>query len=1005
MMKSYLSPAAILFFSLFGSAIAQPIQSPFQFVQADNDTLASPILPLPPVYIKSHVKLDGKGHFVVSNDSIGFDRIRFFGTELEYTAQFLGSTDAHILAKRLHKLGFNAVRLIDNDYNNWNGGSFFDNSNKNTSYNINPLLLAKFDTLVYELKNQGIYSFLVLNSTHDFFPGDGVAQWDTVHYNSQFVHFIDNRASELHRMWAKTLLTHVNPLTGLRLGDDPALAAIEITSPGLSLMAGWRFNYLNWINTNNVVNRGGTQTVGWNRSRRLDTLFSQYLLHKYGSDAGINNAWAGPPVINSPNLVDDGSFEQAGSSAWSFNVYNGATGVSSLLSPGIDSQFCIWNILSTLSTKPDAGDAVLANASTRLGKDTLYQISFYAKIHFDPAKPVLTRPIIVYIQNYQNYTVSLSTSQMIDTAWKKYTFTFRAASAGLHRLVFAFGQQLGDPMFDGVSIKKQSEVGFVLGETSNNFSVIRIPYGATDLLPRQRVRDMALFYDSLQNDYFIAMKKCIADTIKSSVLVNFYCPEWWGSIQDVYANRFGDFAQAHINSDYSRQRDASTPNTDSTWVMSNNSLLTDLYNGDMGYLASEAIDGKPFIGRYMNLVTNQQCAAEIPFFTSYASLQDWDGLFFPNYATYYEDLFANYARKDIWWSIAGNPSLLVQMPQASDAFRNEKIKASTLKATTTILHDADDILLKSLPSSSSLSINNTGAFGVEGYLQPDIAALYQVRELFDTTVHRVAAEYPYQYDTITKVSETEEIQWSQSGGYLLTHATGFAAAAGVFGTDTVISGNLKFRRLDGVMDMQSILLSLLSPSTRLLTIASRSQNFLESWQYNDSGVKHWGVAPTIMSAGKFEFFVSSDSARIIAHPLDSSGAMTSQTIEGIKIPGTNTFKVTLDQSVSKTPWYFIEEKPASSSVLSTDAAISDVQVMPNPAESEIHIKLSLANSGIIRISLFDDLGREVTVVANGELNQGSFDLPLSVKELPAGHYILRTDCASKTISRSVNVIR
>src|ERR1700730_2383423 len=151
--------------------------------------------------------------------------------------------------------------------------------------------------------------------------------------------------------------------------------------------------------------------------------------------------------------------------------------------------------------------------------------------------------------------------------------------------------------------------------------------------------------------------------------------------------------------------------------MLNNNTLRDLGNGAMGYLASQSIEGKPFVGRFMNLTMNQYSPSVVPFFTSYASLQDWDGLFFINYATYYEDLFANYSLPDSYWGIAGNPSLLVQMPMASDAFRNQKIKASVLSRSTTILHDTDDIVLKSLPSPSPLSLNTTGAMGVEGYLQ------------------------------------------------------------------------------------------------------------------------------------------------------------------------------------------------------------------------------------------------------------------------------------------------
>ncbi len=990
-MKRYFTSVAIIIILCVGSISAQPIRSPYVFVQDGSDTSKSSILPEPPTVIR-RVTLNG-GHFDVGGKNS--ERIRFFGTELEYTSQFLSATDARVLAKRLHKLGFNAIRLIDNDEVWWAQGSFLDYPNATTSYNVNPVQVARFDTLLNEFKKQGIYVFLVLNSQHTFIAADGVAQPDST-MGAQYTHFIDRRAAELHRQWVKTILTHINPLTGLRLADDPVLAAVEVTSPGFSLLTGWRAGMINWVD--NSTYRNG-QSIGWNRSRRLDTLFSQYLLHKYGSDVGINNAWAGGAPPNPPNLIGNGSFEQVGSAIWSFAVGNGATGDKTIFSPAIDSQYCMLAIISSLSATPSSFDAYLQNTTPRLGKDTLYELSFYAKIRYSPANPVLTRSIYAYLSQYQTGINSLGVSQTIDTSWKKYTFPFRAKAGGLHTLYFALGQQLGDVMFDAVSIKRKVEYGLFPGEASSTSSIVRIKFGETDLLPRQRPRDLALFYDSLQNDYFTAIKKCITDTLKSPVLVNFYAPEYWGTLQDHYANRYSDFAQSHINTDYPHTRPGGPAYSDSTWVMLNNNILSDAGNGTMGSLAAASIAGKPFVGRFMNLVTNQQSAEVVPFFTSYASLQDWDGLFFVNYATYYEDLFANIARAGSWWSIAGSPSLLIQMPQASDAFRNQKIKAAT--SVDTVTHVADDVLLESVPG------HYQGPFGVEGYLDPNIATQDLVRQKFDVTTPKVAAEYPYTTDTSTKISATGELRWSQTGRYFLANSNGFNAAVGVFGADTVKDGALKFRRLDNAGDLQSILLSQLSSSTMLLTTATRSQNSRAIWQYGDSSIgNHWGAAPTIMSAGKFEFFVNSDSNRLIVHPLDQTGNMMASSIEGIKITGTNTFKIAIDQSVINTPWYYIETMNTPNNGVTADGnSVTSVSIMPNPAQTDAKVKLTLANFGEVKISLFDDLGREVANVVNGELYQGSYDLPLDLRNIPAGHYTLRVDCNGKVMSRNVSVLK
>src|SRR5450759_1879926 len=94
---------------------AQPIRSPYPFVQSGSDTVKS-LLPEPPAPVPNARIVASDGHFLVNYIDKKPQRIRFFGTELEWTSQFLSSTDARVLAKRLRKLGFNAVRLINNDF-------------------------------------------------------------------------------------------------------------------------------------------------------------------------------------------------------------------------------------------------------------------------------------------------------------------------------------------------------------------------------------------------------------------------------------------------------------------------------------------------------------------------------------------------------------------------------------------------------------------------------------------------------------------------------------------------------------------------------------------------------------------------------------------------------------------------------------------------------------------------------------------------------------------------
>ena len=200
---------------------AQPISRPIPVKLPSRDTLFSQALPQLPSQaagIHGSLHLDSNGH-ILANDGT---RLRFFGTSLTFTAQFLSSTDARTLAARLKKLGFNAVKFVYNDAFGYDDASFFkanDSTGKasGSSYLVNPAQLAKFDTLQFELKKNGIYAFMMLNSVHSFAKNEGIPHPDSAYTNGYLFELLDPGAAQLERSRARTLLSHVNPLTGFRL--------------------------------------------------------------------------------------------------------------------------------------------------------------------------------------------------------------------------------------------------------------------------------------------------------------------------------------------------------------------------------------------------------------------------------------------------------------------------------------------------------------------------------------------------------------------------------------------------------------------------------------------------------------------------------------------------------------------------------------------------------------------------------------------------------------------
>lgn len=1000
-------------FTFTASADAQYIQRPYPFTINSRDTVTTPYFPSKNEQVagaKGNVTVTPDGHFMS-----GGERLKFFGTELQFDASFIGGKDARDLARHLKKLGFNALRLRASDYTYDVSTSFFNTSGyPKNSYVVDPGQLAKFDTLVYEMKQAGIYMFLALNSEyHYIYPQDTMMSYtDSVWGGSGYYqNFFDNGTSKVQRNWVKTLLSHTNPLTGKRIGDEPSIAGIELYNiPGIYY--GWRNNYLNYIDSNNTYSRGGVSTISFHQSRKLDTLFTQYLKKKYTSDAGINLAWKGSGAADPTNRIANGSFESITSPAWSFNVANGASGGKATISPAKDSQFCLLVQLDNLSANPVWNDAYLGNLSARCGKDTLYEISFWAKIKYNPSNGVKARNILLYFYDYIGAAgAALAEYVDIDTNWKQYSYSFRAHASGLHNLYVGLGQSLGDVMLDGFVIKQKEEIGLYPGESSTINAIYRIKYSEGSAVSIARARDMGIFYDSLQRSYYTNMMKAVRDTVKAKVLMSFYDPDWWGTINDGHAMKTADYTTSSVQSDYYRQRDG-MPSTDSTLRITNMPILSATGSSVLGLLAAQSIQGKPFVAKFLNPNFEQYYSQAIPFLATYAAYQDWDGLFIRPYSTYKQSMFADSILPAtgnfvyyVGYDIQGNPGILSLLPSASAIFRNSYVKAAEI--ADSITHDPDDIML------ASTFADYRHPFGTEGYIDPNIVTALKVRQKFDAPVHKVAAQYPYVPDTAAKVSDHGEIYWQQSSMFFKVNSDKANIAIGFFGPDSISLSRLMFRRLDNVRENLSLSLvplddkPLVASSSMLLTMTTRGQNDDMQWQDSVGIGKNWGGLPTVMSAAQIEITIKSDSGRVLFHPLDPAGMPGTSYVDAKKVEGTNSFRVTLEQYNDATPWYWVEHTNAVNAVRLPGGTpeFSSLAVYPNPAKQTAKALLKISRPELVTLSISNVLGIEVLRITSERLESGSYEFPLELSALPEGTYVVRATVGGEQLLRSISVIR
>ena len=158
-------------------------------------------------------------------------RLRLLGVNLAFTANFPTKEDAPLIAARMAKFGINCVRFHHMDYHPAPGGIFQEDMKT-----LDPANLDLLDFFFAELKRRGIYADINLHVSRTF-PGFP-PKWPG---SDSFHKGVDQFQPELIQMqkdYARDLLNHVNPYTGVRYLDEPGVALVEIDNE-TGLMFEW----------------------------------------------------------------------------------------------------------------------------------------------------------------------------------------------------------------------------------------------------------------------------------------------------------------------------------------------------------------------------------------------------------------------------------------------------------------------------------------------------------------------------------------------------------------------------------------------------------------------------------------------------------------------------------------------------------------------------------------------------------------------------------------------
>ena len=78
---------------------------------------------------------------------------------------------------------------------------------------------------------------------------------------------------------------------------------------------------------------------------------------------------------------------------------------------------------------------------------------------------------------------------------------------------------------------------------------------------------------------------------------------------------------------------------------------------------------------------------------------------------------------------------------------------------------------------------------------------------------------------------------------------------------------------------------------------------------------------------------------------------------------------------------------------------------PNPAHGPVTVSFALAEAGDVRVVVYDALGREVAVLADGFYQPGPYEAQLDGRALPTGTYLVRMEAGGAVQTQRVTLVR
>jgi hypothetical protein len=578
----------------------------------------------PSVTNLSHLneKPAGRDGFVTVKDGhlfAGENRLRIFGVNVCFGANFPDKEMAPKVAARMAKFGINCVRFHHMDMFSAPAGIFAKDGKT-----LDPGQLDRLDWFIAKLKEQGIYANLNLHVSRTYPDRPRAEKKGNPDYDKGVDNFCAAMIA-LQKDYARDLLTHVNPYTGKSYAEEPAVALVEINNEnalGFQWWAGQMENlpepYAGELNerwSKWLVQKYGPKPkaadAAPNPEDWTNKLWEEWKVNKGEMDARISDAWKEGAREEGPELLENGNFTE-GMKGWNVEQH-GTAEVSSSTEKGLR--------VEVKKTGQESWHAQFSRGGLKVAGGIGYAVTFRARA----PKPMSVS--VNLMQAHEPYKVLGSKLVEVGPDWRDVKAVFKTSAADDNARVSmtGLGQTAGVFEFADFSLRTAAIDASVKRDAGK-----RVHYFTKAALAQRTPaaqRDWQEFIWDTESAYWNGMRDFLKKDLGVKALIvgtqGFWSPGHVQAGMDVIDShaywQHPDFLGRGWNQD--------------VWSVKNIPMAGAKDGGTLPGLAAQRVLGKPFIcTEYNHAAPNTYSAETFPLLCAFAALQDWDGVFAFSYS-------------------------------------------------------------------------------------------------------------------------------------------------------------------------------------------------------------------------------------------------------------------------------------------------------------------------------------------------------------------------------------